>query len=408
MRYVILGSSASSVSAVKEIRNHDKDGEIILVSKDDFIYSRCMLHYNLGGHRTKEELTFVEKDFFEKFNVNFMPKLACTDVDTNSKTVTLSNDETLTYDKLFIGTGSNCFIPPIENLNTPKNVVGLRNYDDVEFILNNVNKDSKVAVLGAGLVGMDAIIGLLEKGLTNLSLIEFENKVLPKQLDKRASSAYEKKLEEKGVSLFLGEKLESVEAENDSVKKLLLASNKVIECDLLIITVGVRPNTGFLQNTDITLERGGIVIDKFGKTNIDDIYAGGDVTGLSPIWPVAVKEGLVAGANMCNVEKTADTYFASKSTMNFFGINTMSVGDVNADGEEIIQDDGNVFKKVIHKDGKIIGALLQNDISYGGVLTQLIANNIDVSKVKKPLFNVDYSDFFNLDENFSFFYDECK
>lgn len=103
-------------------------------------------------------------------------------------------------------------------------------------------------------------------------------------------------------------------------------------------------------------------------------------------------------------------FFASKSTMNFLGIPTLSLGINTRPDEtyqEIIQEtEGGEYKKIIFKDGHIYGAILQNDLAYAGVLTQIIRRNIDVSKVKKPVFKIDYSDFFHLNDNFEFMYEE--
>mgnify|MGYP000070250712 FL=1 len=104
-----------------------------------------------------------------------------------------------------------------------------------------------------------------------------------------------------------------------------------------------------------------------------------------------------------------DDFFASKSTMNFLGIPTMSLGIPERPDDSydvVMEDKDGIYRKVIHKNGKIYGAILQGDLSYGGVLTQLIAGKIDVSKVKKPLFEIDYSDFFHTKENFEFYYEE--
>ncbi len=411
MTYIVLGSSASGISAIKEIRQHDEGSEIILVSEDDFIYSRCLLHYDIGNRRSKEKLNFAGDDFFTKYKVCFKPNLSCMGMDTGEKEITLSDGSTLSYDKLFIGTGSSSRLPSIRNIRGANNVLGLRNYKDVEFIKEHSSEGTRVTVLGAGLVGMDAVVGLLERGVKNISLIEFENRVLPKQLDKRASLPYEEALKKRGVSLYLGEELGGVRLKaNKDVETLVLNSGKTIDCDLLITTIGVRPNTDFLKGTPVQLDELGLAIDKGGRTNVPNIFGGGDVTGRSPIWPVAVKQGIVGGANMCGHKKTLDSFFHSKATMNFFNINTLAVGNVLGEGgeEEVLWDDGTVYKKVVHKDGKIKGAILQNDIAYGGVLTQLIAHNIDIRKVRKPLFKVDYSDFFNLDENFSFYYKELS
>lgn len=102
-------------------------------------------------------------------------------------------------------------------------------------------------------------------------------------------------------------------------------------------------------------------------------------------------------------------FFASKSTMSFLGIHSMSLGDVNPADDSYtieIKETNDYYKKIVHKDGKITGALLQGDLAYGGVLQQLIARQIDITKVKKPIFDIDYSDFFRMKDNFEFFYEE--
>jgi NAD(P)H-nitrite reductase large subunit len=120
-----------------------------------------------------------------------------------------------------------------------------------------------------------------------------------------------------------------------------------------------------------------------------------------------VKEGVVAGTNMAGGNERLDSFFASKSAIVFWGIRTLSIG-THTPAEpgyvtEIEKDKGS-YKKIVHRDGKIYGAIIQGDLSYAGVLTRLIAEKIDVSRVKKPLFNIDYSDFFTLKENFEFTY----
>jgi NAD(P)H-nitrite reductase large subunit len=178
----------------------------------------------------------------------------------------------------------------------------------------------------------------------------------------------------------------------------------------LIVAAGVRSNVNFLEGSGIETDKFGLLIDTFGKTNCEDIYGAGDVTGRNPIWPTAAKEAIIAASNMAGVKCEMTDFFASKSTMNFLDIPTMSLG-INEPTDdtfkvEIQSDDKGNYKKIIHKDGKIYGAIIQGDLSYTGVLTQLIKNNIDISKVKKPIFKIDYSDFFNINENFEFTYEK--
>lgn len=411
MRYVVLGSSAAGMNAVRELRKLDKAGEIILVSEDQDVYSRCILHHYLGGTRTKEELLFVEKDFETRYDIDWNKGQVCTGVDPEKKQVILADQARVPYDKLLIATGAHTFLPPIPGLEQAKNACGFRNLDDIEWLKERAARAQHPVVMGAGLVGMDTATGLLHLGKPCV-VIEMANRLLPKQLDKRAAAAYEMAYEWDGVTFCFEVGVKEVCLNEDNqIEKLILTDGSEVPCDLLIVTAGVRANIQFLEGSGIETDRFGLVIDEHGRTNIPDIYGAGDVTGRSPIWPAAVKEGLIAAANMVGSSRKMTDFFSSKSTMNFMGIPTMSLGFCEKPDDsyqEEIADDGSNYKKVIHKNGKIYGAILQGDLSYAGILTQLISHNIDISKVEKPLFEVDYSDFFRIDENFQFYYDEIR
>lgn len=407
MRYVVIGASAAGISGASTLRDLDKNAEIILVSKDENIYSRCILHHYISSHRDIEALNFTGKSFMEDNNITWMKGLEVKCVNSNDKSIELSNGESLSYDKLLVCSGASAFIPPIEGLREANNVVGLRNLDDAILIKEQAAKVKNVVVLGAGLVGIDAVSGLLDQGL-NISLIEMGNKILPLQLDKYTSEVYERKFEENGVNLKLGVKAEKlILDENNNPKALMLNTGEEIPCELVIVATGVRSNISFLENSGVVCDKFGLIIDEKGQTNVDSIYGAGDVTGRNPIWPTAVKEGIIAANNMVGTPKIMTDFFGSKNTMNFVGIPTMSLGMIEPEDETYIvevktNEDG--YKKIIHKDGKIYGAILQGDLSYAGVLTQLIKENIDISKIKKNIFDIDYADFFNIEENFEFSY----
>lgn len=407
MRYIVIGASAAGISGAKTLRELDKDAEIILVSKDENVYSRCILHHYISNHRDVDALNFTSKNFFEENNITWMKGLEVKSVNDKEKTLELSNGETLSYDKLLVCSGASAFIPPVPGLREGNNVVGLRNLDDAVLIKEQAKKVKNVVVLGAGLVGIDAVSGLLGQGL-NISLVEMSNKILPLQLDKHASDVYEKKFTQEGVSLKLDVKAEKLLLdENNNPKALLLNTGEELPCELVVVATGVRSNIAFMENSNIECDRFGLIIDAKGQTNIEDIYGAGDVTGRNPIWPTAVKEGIIAAHNMLGKEMIMTDFFGSKNTMNFVGIATMSLGMVEPADETYIVEtkvDANNYKKIIHKDGKIYGAIIQGDLSYAGVLTQLIKENIDISKVTKNLFDIDYADFFNIKKNFEFSY----
>ena len=407
MKYVVIGSSAAGINAVRELRKTDPAGEIVLVSKDKNVYSRCILHQYLCGERTLERLNFAEPDFDRLYRVNWMRGREAVGLDREQKTLLLDGGEKLPYDKLLIATGSHTFIPPIKGLDGAVNYIGFRNIDDIK-VLKEVPKTCKnIVVLGSGLIGIDCATGYLHMGV-KVTLVDFAGWLLNKQLDERAAKTYIDAFRENGVEQYYGVGVNEVRVGDDHrIYEIELSDGTVLPCDYFVVTAGVRSNVEFLKDSGLELSRFGLVYDETGRTSDPDIYGAGDVSGTSPIWPVAVKEGMIAAANMAGGKEKMTDFFASKSTMSFLGIHTMSLGVVTPPDDTYrvdIYDKNGVYKKVVSKDGVIVGALLQGDLAYGGVLQQMIARKIDVRKVKKPLFEIDYSDFFHEKKDLEFAY----
>lgn len=409
MRYVVIGASAAGINAASQLRELNPNDEIILISKDEHIYSRCILYHHLKGIRNLEQLCFVDADFIEKNNIEWKKGKAVTHIDSEQQKIYLEDDTAIEYDRLLIGSGSHSFFPPIPGLREADNVVGFRNFDDVLEIEKRLEHVEHIVVMGGGLVGVDVVAGLLPHK-KDVMLVEMGPRMLPIQLDEVAAKTYEDAFEKEGVKQFYGTGIATLNMEDNHVVSVTLQNGTTLPCDLLVCCAGVRSNVEFLENSGIECDRFGLLYDEHGKTNKENVYGAGDVSGRSPIWPVAVKEGIIAAYNMSGIEKSLDDFFASKSTMNFLGIPTLSLGKTYDYDEsytiETRQDEKGNYKKIIHKDGIIYGALLQGDLSYAGILTQLIREKIDVSKVKKPIFDIDYSDFFHIKENFEFTYEE--
>ena len=409
MRYVVIGASAAGINGVRELRKLDKESEIILISKDETIYSRCILHHYLSGHRTLSELNFAEDNFEELYQVKWIKGKACTAVIPEKKLVQLEDKEEVTYDKLLIATGSYTFIPPIKNLQNAKNVIGFRNINDIEVLKEVVTTHKNILVIGAGLVGMDCVSGLIELGVT-VTVVEMAKWMLAKQLDEKSAKRYQDAFTQKGVTQYYGTGVsEAILDENGNVTAVVLNDGTNIPCDYVVITTGVRANIGFLEGSGLEVSKMGLIYDETGKTSDDAIYGAGDVSGMSPIWPVAVKESIIAASNMVGVPRVMTDFFASKATMNFLGIPSMSLGNVNPEDDSYtieVLETKDSYKKIVHKNGKIEGAILQGDLAYGGILQQLIARKIDVTKVTKPIFDIDYSDFFHTKENFEFYFED--
>lgn len=407
MAYVIVGASASGINAAKTLRENDKNIEIILVSKDEYVYSRCILHHFLDGRREIEALDFTPKNFFEMYNIKWIKGVEVIGIDVKEKKLKLSNNEDLSYDKVLLAAGSSSFLPPIENLRTANNVIGLRNLDDAIKIKEEAKKVKNVAILGAGLVGVDALAGLLDYDV-NITLIEMGDRILPLQLDHYAANVYIERLKEEGVDFRFNVRAEKVIVdENNNPVAIKLNTGEEVPGELIIACTGVRSNVGFLEGSGIECDKFGLIFNPKGETNVKEVYGAGDISGRNPIWPTAVKEGLIAANNMCDKEIYMEDFFGSKNTMNFCGVATMSLGTVIKPDDtykEAVEVKGKDYKKIIHKDGVIYGAIVQGDLSYVGILTQIIKDKINVDRVKKPIFQIDYSDFFNEKQNLEFVY----
>lgn len=407
MAYVVVGASAAGINAAKTLREINKDIEIILVSKDEYVYSRCILHHFLDGRRDIEDLDFSPGEFFKKYDIKWMKGVEVTGIDTKEKKLKLDNGEDLPYEKVVLATGASSFLPPIENLRTANNVIGLRNLDDAIRIKEIAPKVKNIIILGAGLVGVDAMAGLLDYD-AKVTMIEMGDRILPLQLDHYAANVYIERLKEEGVDFRFNVRAEKVIVdENNNPVAIKLNTGEEVPGELIIACTGVRSNVGFLEGSGIECDKFGLIFNPKGETNVKDVYGAGDISGRNPIWPTAVKEGLIAGNNMCNKDIYMEDFFGSKNTMNFCGVATMSLGTVikpDDTYEEAVEIKGKDYKKIIHKNGTIYGAIVQGDLSYVGVLTQLIKDKINIDRVKKPIFQIDYSDFFNEKENLEFVY----
>ena len=407
MAYVVVGASAAVINAAKTLREINKDIEIILVSKDEYLYSRCILHHFLDGRRDIEDLDFSPGEFFKKYDIKWMKGVEVTGIDTKEKKLKLDNGEDLPYEKVVLATGASSFLPPIENLRTANNVIGLRNLDDAIRIKEIAPKVKNIIILGAGLVGVDAMAGLLDYD-AKVTMIEMGDRILPLQLDHYAANVYIERLKEEGVDFRFNVRAEKVIVdENNNPVAIKLNTGEEVPGELIIACTGVRSNVGFLEGSGIECDKFGLIFNPKGETNVKDVYGAGDISGRNPIWPTAVKEGLIAANNMCNKDIYMEDFFGSKNTMNFCGVATMSLGTVikpDDTYEEAVEIKGKDYKKIIHKNVTIYGAIVQGDLSYVGVLTQLIKDKINIDRVKKPIFQIDYSDFFNEKENLEFVY----
>lgn len=404
--YVILGSSAAGINAAQTLRELDADASILIISKDEKIYSRCMLHHVISNHKTVEKINFVEEDFDRENNIAWIKGVSIKELDTDNKLVKFE-ERSVKYNKLLIATGASAFIPPIKNLREANFVYPLRNIEDVYKIKERIKHHKKVSIIGAGLVGIDALVGLLEYNDIEVALINNAEFILNRQLDLYSAKVYENKFIEKGAKIYNDASIEEIVInDNNDVVGVQLEDKIFIECDMIIVATGVSPNAEFIDTSKLNYDRG-IVINDRGETNIKDVYAAGDVVGKNAIWPLAVKQGITAAYNMAGIEKKIGDRFSLKNSMNFMGIPTVSLGivePIDNTYKVVLRKDEKEYKKFIYKDDVIYGMIAQGDISYTGSIAYLIKNKVKISDLENNIFDIGYGEFLELKDNGEFCY----
>lgn len=401
MKIVIIGASAAGISAAKTIKAAEPDTQIVVISKEDSIHSRCMLHKYLGHERDAQGISFVPEDFFAANNITWLKNTTVIGLDADKKTVKTHNNQEISFDKLLIATGASYFIPPIPGLREAKNVYGFRDLKDAQLLDIECKTAKNAVVIGAGLVGMDAAVALLERGL-KVTIIEMMDAIMGLQLDQKSAQAYQQLFEKEGAELLLSDKVVSVDVDDVGRGKTIhLASGKAVPADVIVIAAGVRPAFQFIEGSGIATNHAILVGDDLA-TNVKDIYAAGDVTGIAGIWPNAMKQGKIAAINMLGEKIKYEDRYALKNTINFYGLATLSLGNINPEPEEkceiLVREDRNNYQKVVLKNGVILGVIIQGNMSGTGFWQYLIKNKIDVSNLNKDVFDLSYADFYEVDQ----------
>ena len=251
-------------------------------------------------------------------------------------------------------------------------------------------------------MGLDAAYALLELG-KKIAIIEMAPTALAINLDTRAAAAYQERFEAKGAVFHLGRKVVNTRGDGKGfITGVEMDNGVTVPCDLVIMAVGVRPATAFLEGGGVELtERKAVKVDDRLATTAPGIYAAGDAAGLSGIWPNAQKQGVLAAYNMTGTAWPYDDRFALKNTINFFGLPSLSLGAINPqEGDQVlIREDRNNYQKLILRAGAPAGIILQGEIGGSGFWQYLIKNKIRVDTLGKSPWKASYADFYGVENN---------
>lgn len=407
MKYVIIGIGAAGMTAARTLRELAPQDEIVMLSVDEKPHSRCMLHKYLSHERDADGLNFVPDDFFTENNIWQIPGQRVTKLDTRAKKVYYGTEGyACDYDKLLIATGAESFIPPVGDLRTAPNVFGLRHLSDAKAIDEKARTAKKVVIIGSGLVGLDAAYGLLEQK-KEITVVEMAERILPIQLDEKGAAEYQKRFEKAGCRFCLGRKgADTVTNEKGEITHVVLDNGEKLECDMVIVAAGVRSAVAGFEDSGLVIDRG-IKVNDYMQTSEQDVYAAGDVTGLSGIWPNAQKQGRIAAQNMVLGNKFMYVdRFAAKNTINFFGLVSLCVGALNPEeGDQVIaRESRDQYERAIFRNHRLVGFLQQGDISHDGIYQYLIKNGIDLAGREEEVFSLSFADFYDVKENGEYIY----
>lgn len=386
MKYVLIGNSAAATACIEGIRSQDTSGEIVMISSESrSAYGRPLISYALLGKIKKENMDYRPPEFYEDNNVKLKLGETVTKIEVKSKQVVLESGEKVAYDKLLVATGSRPFVPPIEGLESVKNKFNFMSYADMEAIEAAISPDKRVLVLGAGLIGLKCVEGILHS-VKSVTVVDMADRILPSVLDNEGAAIVQKHLEECGVQFVLGDSAESF-AEG----YVRLNSGKTVDFDILVIAVGVRPNVELVKDAGGKVNRG-IVVDGSMKTSLADIYAAGDCTEgydktmgsnrILALLPNAAFQGKCAGINMSGGKSTF-TDGIPMNALGLFGCHIVTAGIYEGDCTAHIAD--KTYKKLFVKNGKLAGYILINSIEGAGIYTSLIREGISLADVNWEL-----------------------
>ena len=404
MKVLIIGGVAAGTKVAAKLKREDRSHEVTILTKGkDISYAGCGLPYYVGGLIPgREQLIVNTPESFSKLTgAQVQTETEVTAVDTAAKTVTAvhkGEEETWSYDKLVIASGASPFRPQIEGLDL-ENVFFMRTPDDAIALRKAVEAGGikRAVVAGGGFIGLEVAENLAHKGI-RVNVIDFAPHVLPNFLDPEMSEYVENKMSEAGVNPMTGVSLEAILGDGKVEK--VQTSKRAVKADAVVIAIGIRPNTAFLEGSGIEMFKGTILTDKYMRTNVEDVYAAGDVTGLSGIWPNAMKQGRIAARNMCGGNETYTDMFAEKNTINFFGLVTLCLGAIlPQEGDEVLtEEDRYNYRRAILRDGKLRGILLQGDISNSGIWQYIIKEQIYMGGIGKNIFKLSFADFYDTGE----------
>ena len=399
IKYLIVGNSAGGIGAVEAIREVDKVGTMAIISDEPYpVYSRPLISEYLAEKYSLERMLFRPADFYEKNCVEAILGQRVTQLDIEAHLVKLEDGRQITWEKLLLATGGSPIVPEMEGIES-EGVFTFITLDDAKAIdqfLSHFGRKVKAVVIGGGLIGVSITEALVKRGI-EVTIIEMKERVLNTILDEEISALVAAELNKAGVEIITGNTVSRVNGHlPGETFGVTMHNGQPLPCEMVVVAIGVQPRIELALNAGIKTNRG-IIVDRRMATSNLDIYACGDAVEaydfvygenrLTPIWPNAYLGGRVAGFNMTDIS----TEYQGGTAMNslkYFGVSIVSAGVVTSpdDSYEVISNKGDhTYKKVVLKDGLVVGMIFSGDIEKAGIVYNLMKDKVNVGVFKQAL-----------------------
>jgi NAD(P)H-nitrite reductase large subunit len=370
--HVIIGASAAGIGVLNTLRNFAPDDEIICISQElARPYNKCFLADYVGQIKEESQLFFKEPAFFEKNKISYITGMRVERIDSNARQVYGCDGQKISYDTLFLGTGSSPAMPNIEGISTFQGVFTFHTHADAQALIAYIkNRGAKSAVIiGAGLSGLECADALCSYGIRP-TIIDIKPLLLSSFLDERGSLHIEQQLVSRGISFLKESVVDEIIGASGVVTGVRVGS-AIIKTDMVIVATGLRSNVFLAQQAGLNVDQGAVVTNQFLQTSDPLIYAGGDcalvtnkLTGnrvRSCMWPDALQQGMMAAYAMAGAPKPYPGV-AIVTSSSFFGTQFVC-GGVFDGFEPVIDTGSDYYHKVTVDAGQLKGFLLVGQVN---------------------------------------------
>ncbi|MFM2575472.1 nitrite reductase large subunit NirB [Staphylococcus warneri] len=370
-KLVMIGNGMAGLRTIEEILDRDPQRfEITIIGKEAYPnYNRIMLSNILQNKMTVEETIMNSYDWYAEHDIKLVNNDPVTILDREKKTVLTESGQSFEYDQCIIATGSKAFVLPIPGSDLPS-VIGWRTIDDTKRMMEIAQTKHKAIVIGGGLLGLECARGLLDQGM-EVTVVHLAEWLMEMQLDRKAGQMLKNDLEQQGMRFELQANTQEILGHED-VESVRLADGRVLEADLVVMAVGIRPYTEVAKAAGLDVNRG-IIVNEFMQTNDPNIFAVGEcaecegkVYGLvAPLY----EQGIVLADYLTNKETNGYHGSTTFTSLKVSGCDLYSAGIIeetdDIHGIEIFNSIDNNYKKVFLKDGEVVGAVLYGNTDDG-------------------------------------------